>query len=352
MGVEMVYCPQADFALGDGGPGPVGATYRFLSSAANTAVPATITSAYETGAQTFYCYPNNVVTTIAGVPATWPKGQYGFYIMKYEISEGNYVEFLNTIGGVAQTARYPGNVGTNRNQTQPGIALNTYATSRPDRAQNWLAWADVSAFLDWACLRPMTETEYEKACRGTTTFTTGEFAWGSTALTATNGGTFTAPGNENGTETMSLPVGANCAYGGTSNYTNGDGGAGPLRGGIFALSNSTRVSAGATYFGVMEMTGNIWDMVVGMHSTGASNVFTRTWGNGTVNAADGNHDVAGGWPAAGTVPAGTSTTNLVGWRGSAWDDNGVVSQQVSSRNGVYNSTAATRYRSTGGRGLR
>ena len=29
-----------------------------------------------------------------------------------------------------------------------------------------ISWSDMSAYLDWSGLRPMTELEYEKACRG------------------------------------------------------------------------------------------------------------------------------------------------------------------------------------------
>ena len=48
-------------------------------------------------------------------------------------------------------------------------------------ACNWLSWADVAAYLDWSGLRPMTELEFEKACRGPNAPVAGEYAWGSNA---------------------------------------------------------------------------------------------------------------------------------------------------------------------------
>jgi formylglycine-generating enzyme required for sulfatase activity len=42
---------------------------------------------------------------------------------------------------------------------------------------NILSWFDVAAYLDWAALRPMTELEFEKVCRGPENRIAGEYAW-------------------------------------------------------------------------------------------------------------------------------------------------------------------------------
>ena len=230
-GLEMVYVPQGDFYVGDQSGGN---NYTFLNTAVATDPPMQITTAFETGVQTLYVNaPAGIPTTIASVPAAFPKGQYGFYMMKYEITQGLYAEFLNSLGSVAATARFPGNYASNRNQLN--VVGGVYSTTRSDRAQNFLSWADVSALLDWACLRPMTETEFEKACRGSSgTSLTLEYAWGSTTITT--GTTFSAPATENGTELLST---GNCVYSNTA-FTNGDGGLGPARAGIFATSSSNR----------------------------------------------------------------------------------------------------------------
>ncbi len=341
-GLEMVYVPQGDFYIGDQSGG---ANYTFLATAVSTDPPMQITSGFETGAQSFYVNaPAGTPTTITSVPAAFPKGQYGFYMMKYEITQGLYAEFLNSLGSVAATARFPGNFGTNRNQLN--VVSGIYSSTRPDRAQNWLSWADVSALLDWACLRPMTETEYEKSCRGNTgTSLTLEYSWGSTTISA--GLTFSAPATENGTEVFSS---GNAAYSNTA-ITNGDGGTGPVRAGIFATASSTRQTAGASYYGIMELTGNVREVVVAMVAVGANNLFTRTWGDGAIDPVTGNHNVAGGWPAAGVAVAANSIANAVGHKGGAW--NNVVAQlTVSERLYIYSAPVISRQNYNGGRGVR
>ena len=51
-------------------------------------------------------------------------------------------------------------------------------------AMNNLSWADLAAYLDWAALRPMTELEFEKVCRGTMPRVAGEYPWGDTTINA------------------------------------------------------------------------------------------------------------------------------------------------------------------------
>ncbi len=341
-GLEMVYVPQGDFYIGDQSGGT---NYTFLATAVSTDPPMQITSSFETSTQSFYVNaPAGTPSSLASVPAAFPKGQYGFYMMKYEITQGLYAEFLNSLGSVAATARFPGNFGTNRNQLN--AVSGVYSSTRPDRAQNWLSWADVSALLDWACLRPMTETEYEKSCRGNTgTSLTLEFAWGNTTIAA--GLTYSAPATENGTEVFSS---GNAAYSNTA-ITNGDGGSGPVRAGVFATASSNRQAAGASYYGIMELTGNVREAVVAMVTIGANNLFTRTWGDGSIDPVTGNHNVGGGWPLATVAVANNSTSNAVGHKGGAW--NNVVAQlTVSERLYIYNAPVITRQNYNGGRGVR
>ena len=341
-GIEMVYVPTADFSLGDGN-GTSGSYGKFGVAATAAALPMSITSSYETGAQTFYTY-NLPTQTVTSVPAAWPKGNYGFYIMKYEISQGQYCMFLNDLITVASTNRYPSNYTTNRNRTY-GIN-GSYSSDRPDRAQNYLSWDDVSAYLDWACLRPLTESEYEKACRGTAAVVNLEYAWGSTSITA--GLTFTNLG-ENGSETFTT-ASANCTYN-NQTFVNGDATTGPARVGIYATPSSNRVTAGASFYGVLDLTGNVREYYIGIHSTGASNTFTRTWGDGSLDA-NGRHDVGGGWPAGSATNADAATTNIVIDRGGSWNTTTTTFMNLSSRYHAYNATNYTRINTSGGRGGR
>ncbi|MFN3345365.1 MAG: hypothetical protein ACK412_06920 [Chloroherpetonaceae bacterium] len=53
-------------------------------------------------------------------------------------------------------------------------------------------------YLAWSGLRPMTELEFEKACRGVEKGVPGEFAWGNASAVAAT----SINGNEDGTETI------------------------------------------------------------------------------------------------------------------------------------------------------
>jgi formylglycine-generating enzyme required for sulfatase activity len=149
-----------------------------------------------------------------------------------------------------------------------------------------LTTMDLLSYLDWSGLRPMTELELEKVGRGNLPAVINEYAWGSAAIYATsyapliNGGT----GNEL-PNTPSTTLG-NAAYQTTANV---GGIGGPMRAGIFATATSTRVAAGASYYGVMEITGNVWELVVSVGGASGRS-FTGVHGDGEITAA-GSADV-------------------------------------------------------------
>jgi formylglycine-generating enzyme required for sulfatase activity len=352
VGIEMVYVPQGPFYLGDGSTN--GSYCHFCASTTGVS-SALIAAANETSTSSYY-YVNGTGSTgsayASSVPAAWPKGYYSFYCMKYEITEDLYTQFLNTIGSSNAATHWIANSGSNRNAASQ-VNSYTFANSRPYRAQNWLSWSDWEAVLDWACLRPMTELEFEKACRGgSSTVGNGaeqnEYPWQNTSIVPAT----TFSGTENGTETFTN-AGANCVVANYSNYTNGDGGQGPVRAGIFATSTSTQQSSGATYYGIMEMGGDLREFVVQMNATATADTFTRVVGDGilaTVNGP-GNLSVIGDanaatWPA----PEGAAGTNGIGTqcygqRGGDWysgsNDYGASSYdpvQTSSRYNCYVST--------------
>jgi len=229
--------------------------------------------------------------------------------MKYEISQGQYTEFLNTFTRTQQQARVASDISTdvianifvmtntsavqNRNVIVcPASGNGTtapidFSCTRPDRACNFLSWMDGCAYMDWAGLRPMSELEFEKICRGPLTPVADEFAWGTTNVISAT----TISGSENGTETITTPN-ANCNAM-TSTLTGGDGGLGPLRCGIFAKISTTREQAGATYYGVMDMSGSVREkcVIVG-NSTGR--LFDGLHGDGILSTL-GNANTSN-WP--------------------------------------------------------
>jgi len=306
--IEMVYIPTGAFSLGSGGS-ESGAFYKSTTSTDTYSVSSEAAINVGTTANYLY-YPNT--STYSGdqagpIPAAFPKGYNALYLMKYEISEGQWVDFFNTLTSTQKTARdITDSTGKNSDAV---VYRNTVSwtsgnatTTRPDRACNYLSWADLTAYADWAGLRPMTELEFEKAARGPNSAIANEYAWGN-ATTPTAAAAIS--GTENGTETITTS-GANCNYNGVT-FSGGDAGQGPLRCGIFATGSSTRASSGSGYYGNMELSGSLWERCVTVgNATGRA--FTGLHGDGALDTT-GNANVSL-WP-------GTNATGT-GFRGGSW----------------------------------
>ncbi len=331
VGIEMVYVPQGAFEIG-------GVTSSNAFSVNNTSSDPTPTSISSELAQGILSHASGANANV-NLAAAFPKGYDPFHIMKYEITGGQYATFLNSLPVINQYSRYPGNLGSDRNELaitgSSPIAL--FGSPRQDRAQNYLGWDDVAAYLDWAALRPISELEYEKACRGLSSAVLDEYAWGTTnifELTA-----LTAP--ENGTEIPGvLPANANYI---NNSFNSGDGSRGPVRAGIFALpTNATREQSGAGYYGIMELSGNVAEPCVAVSDetsiTGTLN-FTGSWGDGTLDASS-NANTAG-WPS--------QATGGIIQRGGAWDDS-ANPLRIADRS--YLNWNGNRARESGGRGGR
>lgn len=114
----MVYIPEGPFYIGDGN-GSQESTYAFhLNGADNTAVQITtagksitVDSSFEDDIDTSPV----TVTGLAGITgnSSWPNGYSAFYLMKYEITQKQYVDFLNTLSRVQQGARVASTVSGN-----------------------------------------------------------------------------------------------------------------------------------------------------------------------------------------------------------------------------------------------
>lgn len=316
-GIEMVYVPTEGFYAGDGNTGS-GCEFQYGGSA--TGEPAAVVSeegisfTSSSAGGWYYTSGGNSGEAASGstfwLGSAFPKGYHGFYLMKYEVSQGQYADFLNTLTSTQATNRFPNQNGNNRHTISGAYA--SYAATRPDRACNWISWMDLAAYADWAALRPITELEFEKACRGPLYPVANEYAWGNTTITAAAA----ISGSENGTETVSTSN-ANCVYN-NQTFTGGDGGSGPVRAGIFATASTvTRQTTGAGYYGNMELSGNVWERTVtvgnamgrgfaGTHGDGTLATLTSYEGNAT------NPD----WPGISSTPSqGVTTASGSGFRG-------------------------------------
>ncbi|MFH1768725.1 MAG: SUMF1/EgtB/PvdO family nonheme iron enzyme [Candidatus Omnitrophota bacterium] len=329
--IEMVYIPQGPFFAGDNQTSTAAFDQgKSLSESDPWYITSenaiNVTDVSENGY--YYNSAGNTGENASGdefiIPVSFPKGYDAFYIMKYEISQGQYGDFLNTISVSQAFNRYPDQDGNNRHAISG--AHPNYFDARPDRACNYLSWMDICAYADWAALRPLSELEFEKAARGKDVMVTnGEYAWGNTSITQAA----TIIGTEDGRERLSN-VEANCNYN-NQTFSGGDGGAGPLRAGIFSTSTSSRQQAGASYYGVMELSGNVWERcVTAGNSAGRS--FQGMEGDGVLETSAGCEGNATNihWPGY-VNGQGVSGAVGSGFRGGGWQETTAAKMAVSDR---------------------
>ena len=370
--IHMVYVPQGAFYAGDNGTaentlkqGSLDDDAWYIGSEAALNVSNSTGSSGGTGsnptASVYYYVSDNFSNDDADgatftIPAAFPKGYKGFYIMRYELTQEQWRDFFNTLPttGSARSNRditsstsggknSDSLVDRNNMSWDSSSASNT--ATLPDRnspygetycnvAMNYLSWDDLIAYLDWAGLRPMTELEYEKASRGTDVPAGGAYAWNTANGDYATG--FTNAGKINEVPSNS---GANHA---AENYLTG-----PVRVGSFAslnYGNASRELSGSTYYGAMEMSGNVVEMSVTIgNSTGRA--YTGMHGDGALNSS-----------GAANVTAWPNTTGS-GSRGGDWNYTGGTSRLATScreQAGDGNSTnsSPSRHKTRGGRGVR
>lgn len=340
---EMAYIPTGSFYAGDFG----------FSSNSLKKGPANIDPWYIQNEQA-------IDLNSFQLPSDFPKGYKGFYMMKYEITEGQWVDFVNALNPIDRSQRdLTDNLHKNtdsviyRHTVSCSGSPLVCSTARPARALSYLTWMDLCAFLDWAALRPMTELEFEKAARGPSLPIKGQYAWASKdAVAATSLSADESLSNEVVTNAL-----ANARFGGVL-LSGGDASQGidyqqgPLRVGIFATNDSKRASSGAGYYGIMDLSGNVAEFVVSIGSdVGLS--FTGNHGDGlltTLNNYQGNADVIG-WPGMDLDPLkGVRFGSGSGLRGGSWNDSFEYLRISDRQNAVYGKMDAEPY--NGGRGVR
>jgi len=387
IGIEMVYIPEGGFFVGDGTDGSAASSAAF-EYGRDSSLPIPINSENglsftdDTAGAPYYNSSGGSLEFTDGytfnVSSSYPKGFRAFYLMKYEITEGQYVAFLNHLTRTAQNTRTAADVSTdtitnyyvmtnkstmtNRNSIQAPSSGNgtlspiTFLTDRSDRATGYLGLGDMLAYLDWAALRPMTELEYEKAARGPVYPVNNEAAWGTTLLvqaTSVSGGL----GGEDGTETV-LPATAHVNYNNITFTCTGtcDTQTGPLRAGIFAKSTSTnREETGAGYYGNMELSGNILEVIVTIGNSHGLK-FTGSHGDGTLTTASGftGNATNSDWPGfdEANTSRGCRYASGMGARGGDWKSNAAPQELSTSNRSNASATVTSRLSYGGGRGAR
>ncbi len=344
--MEMVYIPEGAFYAGDNATST--SAFRQGNSdddpwyiGSENALTATNSAGTGTGlARTAAEYHDPRATFGYTLPAEFPKGYAAFYMMKGEISQGQYVAFFNMLTGTQKGTR---DITSTSGKNSDSIVLrNNISWTSGDAtlnggthsgvAMNYMSWADLTALLDWSGLRPMSELEYEKAGRGSRGTTSpieavlGEYAWGSTSMTR-------------GTSISNSGLASERAQGGSNvNVAGSPSLFGPVRVGSFAKGVNTRVASGGGFYGVMELSGNVWERAVTVSNSTGRAYQGRYHGDGVL-ATNGDANTTN-WP-------GTNASGA-GFRGGGWTGGGVaLSDRISAA-----VASANRISDYGGRGVR
>lgn len=369
-GIEMVYVPSGNYYIGDGNASTGGTYFNQTLITPTTTLSA---SALFTGSP--------------AIPATFPMAQNSFYAMKYEITQEQFADFLNTLtydqqanffvvapnspretyvfgsatGGAGNSSRAFIRIDTSGiNNTKPAVVGVNYDNIDPfndltdglNVAQSNLSTERFLAYLDWAGLRPMTEIEYEKICRGTrlngnpVASVLNEYAWGTTDIQTYTFNTFSDKNKPNERYVGTVVNGRTIAHHtALATFV----GMVPSRVGVFAEGSTGRAASGAGFYGNMDLTGNVYEIVVGANPNGVT--FTSQLGDGNLDInAWANQPT---WPdpssagAYGLRGGGYNNPNTTG--ASAWN----IVTRVSNRanigtTGVYTGNPVN----TGGRGVR
>ncbi len=295
--IEMVYVQQGAFYLGDGVT-DIGNGEGGFSAGNNQNQPYQVISAgqLEIGntAAEISAAPFTPSASDSIYPAILPNGFAPFYCMKYEVSQGQYARFANMQNTYAPFTwlEFQSNPAKSR-QRFTGTYPNFTAVT-PDRAygvsgNGYVQVLDrIKAYLAWTGLRPMSDMEYQKACRGPVFPVAGEFAWGTSVAASlpyglTGDGTATEAAGTNYN-----PNAGNCWIAATSNYTANLNnlaasltGVGPCRVGMSARAaytgtTSGRIQAGASFWGIMDLTGSVSEPVLRAFPAGRETSVTPT----------------------------------------------------------------------------
>lgn len=299
-GIEMVYVPEGPFWAGDGTPGSLRAQLN-VNNQLHGYRP------YIMGERKASLFTSSGVFSPVHPPQV--TGYNSFYCMKYPITQGQFVDFLNILPEVQQLEilqlpktvlleilngdghdgfahLYPFGNPNNRRQ---GIILRGYneeggflfaneltidKTYNNDDdgqniAMNFLSEADHESiyglnnldkpileaylrYLNWAGLRPMSELEYEKACRGPLFPVMEERAWGNAKYGKLEQADISFSGNPY--EESTAEIGFI-----TNDFS--------YRVGMEAEPGDSRIQSEASYWGIMDLSGNGYPILASIEST-------------------------------------------------------------------------------------
>lgn len=289
--VEMVFIPGGGFELGDDHPGVInkGGFYA-VGEGGSPAGPFKVSDesaieVAETAGALYYQVGRNaeyIGDREGPIPASFPKGSAAFYVMKYELRQGEYARFLRSLPEADVSARMLENLeGKEADTCSISQGDDGIRAAAPERPCNYLSWDDSSAWTDYLALRPLTEFEFEKAARGPERPMAGDFPWGNASR----------EGVERiveKTRDLALASSADEA----------------------TLMDETKVRLAASHYWVMDLSGSVWERVISAGNPEGRS-YVGTHGDGVL--ADGFADTEG-WPKLG---ADGQEAAGIGYRGGA-----------------------------------
>ncbi|MEM9548940.1 MAG: formylglycine-generating enzyme family protein, partial [Bacteroidota bacterium] len=260
--LEMVHIPKGSFTLGSPDEAAIKRSSLYKSDASgepNGLITINSEAEIEVAAKdgALYYWSENEVYNgdqKGPIPDEFPKGFDPFYIMKYELTQGQYADFLNSIREGWSFQRAP--IGGKKYYEKRGsiiLSNDKYVAKSPNRPMNFVSFMDALAYSDWAGLRPITELEYEKAARGPSQPIDAEFVWGT-----------------NDYDQMERYVDKDFEL--------------VLKNGRdeSQLTDTNRPVFGASYYWVMDLSGSVWEKVITIgNDVGRS--FKGSHGDGRLN---------------------------------------------------------------------
>jgi len=256
--VEMVYVPEGDFNVAKGfyivsptccGPNSFNGSFNAPGSnfpVINTKLSPTLTYSDGNLATIRIKGDAGIDTNNDGVidNSSYPTGYRAFYTWKYELSEQQYADFLNTL--TSPQINTVGIAGSSISLTN-----GQYFSSSPNKACINSNEDKLFAYADWSGQRPLTLLEFNKSsygplqpvfsdevrmCCPSFYSIAGYPAWGSNSFPGSFPQIFSSG------QALISNVGYNCS------------------------DISTRVIAGGSYYGLMDLTWNASEPVVKMNS--------------------------------------------------------------------------------------
>ena len=292
-GIEMVYIPEANFFVGDGAANSYSYKYGLYRYGKIGTPPYQIVSedSIIIGTNEGELWADAKISACT-LPTAFPKGYAPFYMMRYEITQGQYSDFLMTLDSASAVNHYPNHYGENRYYIRHignvyGCDANNNAVFDESDDGEWIGcgWLEYQwgfDYLDWAGLRPMTELEFEKGCRGPIYPVGNEYAWGNGGCTkgsieyAYSDSERVTPANTNFSESY------------------------PYRAGGCAEPTGNRIESGASYYGVMDLTSGLIERCIILYNHYApSTSYTGNHGDGVIGTSP-------GWPRSGIHGSGDS----------------------------------------------